>query len=405
MSATVQGTNSFYEAGASYSQVTDINVSISPNNSITDPVSWQTALLGLVPLALNAMTQPSSLDFNVPESSLLFPARSSPFVCIADTLEVTIALCIYMYQEGNIYEAARLVNWRIARARLGSGVSELEASPAEQHPVAFWFWFLATLFQAIKLLGMQGVPWTKVWVAFYLCSYIILAIVRSMASKDWRDRPPRVSPLGETHLFQEKVLGITRIVLLVAAIIVHISVSWWALSPKLDKYGEKYNGSSSVVLDLFSLFWILYFMVTTILLVSWLPWVLYRHLIGMNIRLHIGEPDFTSASVLQLIPILGFAFLFYILLSEPINQVFAVFTIIEGGSTLMLYFGVLFLLFTVISFISKRVSFLSFLKFDDGDYKGLLVFPFLNFLVALHYYRNVYDPTGTAKPSWTEQLG
>ncbi|OBT53637.1 hypothetical protein VE04_06306 [Pseudogymnoascus sp. 24MN13] len=193
-------------AGEILALVKETTTSISSDNS-TNQVAWQTAFLGLVPLALNAMTQPSSLDINRPESSLLFMARSSPFICVADTLEVLIALCLYTYQEGSISEAARLVNWRIARSRLGSGESELEASAVEKHPWTFTILFLAALVPAIKFLGLQGLFWTRVWAGIYLCSYIVLAIVRALASKGWRDRPPAAS-LAKVPSLHEKLLGI-----------------------------------------------------------------------------------------------------------------------------------------------------------------------------------------------------
>ncbi|OBT53115.1 hypothetical protein VE04_08446 [Pseudogymnoascus sp. 24MN13] len=186
-------------AGHVLASVQEATISISSDNS-TNQVSWQTAFFGLVPLALNAMTQPSSLDFNLPESSLLFAARSSPFICVADALEVLISLCFYIYQEGSIYEAARLVNWRIARARLGSGVLELEASAVEKHPKTFIFLFLATLLPAVKYLGMQGLHWTKVWAGIYICSYVVLAIVRALAPKGWRKWPPQIAPLAKLHV-------------------------------------------------------------------------------------------------------------------------------------------------------------------------------------------------------------
>ena len=47
------------------------------------PVSWQSALWGLIALSLNAQTQRSAAD-HFPSSDSLSPARSSPFICLAD---------------------------------------------------------------------------------------------------------------------------------------------------------------------------------------------------------------------------------------------------------------------------------------------------------------------------------
>lgn len=310
-------------------------------------------------------------------------------------------------------------------------MSELEASAVEKHPLIFSILFLVTLLPAIKFLGLQGLPWTKVWAGIYLCSYVVLAIVRALASKDWRDRPPRVAPLGENTLFTEKLLGIIRIVLLVVASLVHASVSCWALSMDYE-YGWIDEGSSD--LQIFGIIQMQSFILmnTSFLgLLFLLPWVLYFHFIGINLTwisiteqitqrfiigflLRVGETNVITVKILffYFLKVLLYVFihsavmfciLYFLFVPAPLTTISTI--IFKGGSNLTLFFGLLFLLFTIMSAISKRVGFLSFLKFDDGDYKALLAFPFLNFLVALLYYRYLYDPTGTVKPSWTENLG
>ena len=321
------------------------------------------------------------------------------------------------------------MNWRIARARLGRRVSELEANAMEKHPLIFSILFLVTLSQAIKFLGLQGLPWTKVWAGIYLCSYVVLAIVRALASKDWLDRPPRVAPLGENALFKEKLLGIIRIVLLVVASAVHVSVSCWALSYTQYQYRWVYEESFGWIFAIIDASRIIFFLCIAVSLITLLPWVLFLYLMGGNLtwisfREQIVQRyiiDFENEQnymglrrendhflMLELMPVAVAVLLSCILysLSWVFGNLFmTILMIIDGGSTLTLCFSLLFLLFTIMSAISKRVGFLSFLKFDDGDYKALLVFPFFNFLVALLYYRYVYDPTGTVKPSWTESLG
>jgi hypothetical protein len=102
------------------------------------------------------MTQPSSLDVALPESSLLFAARSSPIVCVVDTLEIMIELSIYLYQGYNLRQAAWRSNWKRARIRLGRDITILEESAVEKHPTAFLVLFIATVLQTIKILGFQG---------------------------------------------------------------------------------------------------------------------------------------------------------------------------------------------------------------------------------------------------------
>ncbi len=60
---------------------TNATVSLPPPPP--SPVSWQSALWGLIALSLNAQTQRSAAD-HFPSSDSLSPARSSPFICLAD---------------------------------------------------------------------------------------------------------------------------------------------------------------------------------------------------------------------------------------------------------------------------------------------------------------------------------
>ena len=179
----------------------------SSASSSPSPVSWQSACLGLVPLALNAMTQPSSLDAPLSQSSLLFASRSSPFICLADTLEIIISLVIHGFHGKSPSQAALLVNWQRARHRLGEDVDELEDIPAEKHPWGFVILLVAAVLQAVKILSFKGLFWTKLWAGVYLSSYMLIAVVGFLAPKDWRDRRSEIvssrrSSLGFATLSQ-----------------------------------------------------------------------------------------------------------------------------------------------------------------------------------------------------------
>jgi hypothetical protein len=107
-----------------------------------------------------------NLDVGFPESSLLFAARSSPFVCVADALETMVLLCMYLYQGHNIRQAARHINWRQAKIRLGSEITTLEGSAGEKHPKTFLILFIVTFLQAIKFLGRKAYFGRKYWQEF-----------------------------------------------------------------------------------------------------------------------------------------------------------------------------------------------------------------------------------------------
>ncbi|KAH8585696.1 hypothetical protein B0O99DRAFT_603095 [Bisporella sp. PMI_857] len=135
-------------------------------------VSWQSAFFGLVALALNAMTQPSTIDKTFPRSSLLFPARSSPFVCMADALEILVAFGFHWFRGVGVREAAWRIHQRRAREQSGGHSDNdewtIEKTPAEKHPKTFLILFITSLLQGVKIFGMTGLPWTQVWAGMYL---------------------------------------------------------------------------------------------------------------------------------------------------------------------------------------------------------------------------------------------
>jgi hypothetical protein len=104
-----------------------------------------------------------------------FAARSSPFVRLADALEVLIELSPRVCQGHHLQQGARYFNWRRARNSLCPEVTLLEEGSAGKHPFAFLTLFIVTLLQAVKIFGFEGLLWTKVWAGCFLGSYTVLA--------------------------------------------------------------------------------------------------------------------------------------------------------------------------------------------------------------------------------------
>jgi hypothetical protein len=167
-----------------------------------NPVSWKTAFWTLLALALNAMTQNSTFDRDFP-SGILFPARSSPIVCAADTLEVLLRLLAYMYAGASAPAAARHVvqkrMWQPPRSNTVATATdddknddeEAAESPrtlGDQYPRAHIVVFiLGVLPQAIKLFCMSGIPWTQACGGLYLSSFLVIAGVGALAQRAERD--------------------------------------------------------------------------------------------------------------------------------------------------------------------------------------------------------------------------
>src|SRR5271170_6363603 len=83
--------------------------------SAQNTLSWQSTFFGLLALALNAITQPPTLDGGFPESSLLFLSPISPIICAVDVLEVIHEfLFSFTVEQQGVQDTALRANWRRA---------------------------------------------------------------------------------------------------------------------------------------------------------------------------------------------------------------------------------------------------------------------------------------------------
>ena len=76
---------------------------------------------------------------------------------------------------------------------------------------------------------------------------------------------------------------------------------------------------------------------------------------------------------------------------------------LQGGGILLFGFITLLGFFYVISALSNKVVFLQ--RFNPDGQTFFVALAFANFLLAFLYYRFRFDPTGTEKPAWAENLG
>lgn len=158
------------------------------NTPPPNTVSYQSTFIGLIPLALNAMSQASILDRTFLQSSFLFPARSSPFVCLADALEVVVEIAFYAIWEGmGIRHAAGRSCWRRARSEMQIPPTRVEATGVDQHPKTFMILSIGAILQAVKTLSVQCIPLTQLYASFCLLSFLVLAGARQLAAPGWRD--------------------------------------------------------------------------------------------------------------------------------------------------------------------------------------------------------------------------
>ena len=153
-----------------------VNATEISSLTISNEVSWQSALWGLVALALGSMTQRSGGDIYASAESLS-PARSSPFVCMADM--VVVILWIVKGRKLGI-DVRSILRWQ--REELGLTRKSADQEGKQEVPVIpICLYVLGALPQGVKILGMSNVPWTKTWATILLVAWVFELIVGSYA--------------------------------------------------------------------------------------------------------------------------------------------------------------------------------------------------------------------------------
>jgi hypothetical protein len=164
-------------------------------------VSWQSAYWGLVPLALTTMTQPSGQVLGFPSKYQVY-LSSSPVICAADGIFILLKMCAYVLVAG---DNPRTAASRILRDRFKDTASDEATSPvieqcftglARNTPFRWFLFVFGALPQAIKLAALRGVPMTQAIGFCYLASFAVIELTVCIANFCKGDTPP-VSPASE----------------------------------------------------------------------------------------------------------------------------------------------------------------------------------------------------------------
>ncbi|PMD13026.1 hypothetical protein NA56DRAFT_652055 [Hyaloscypha hepaticicola] len=144
------------------------------SNEAASPVSWQTLFWTLIPLVTNVMTQPSGRVLSQPSRYRTY-LRTSPIICFLDAFAFLIRVFSAPYFLH--VPISRALNTTI-RERYGDikdeDASEGIQSLEKQTWLRWVFFVVGTLGPSIKLMAMQGVPWTKVWGALFLFAFLVI---------------------------------------------------------------------------------------------------------------------------------------------------------------------------------------------------------------------------------------
>jgi hypothetical protein len=293
------------------------------------------------------MTQNSILDHNIP-FGVIFPARSSPFVCAADIVDVLVGLYTYMDNGLSAPKAARRVVYdRMWRHNPDEANRDLPL--ANQHPWTHTIVFIfGVLPQTIKLFGMRGIPWTQACGALYLSSFLVIAGVGALARSAENDNDRVEVAANRT----------TTMSLMFGAVAMQVGIwAYWAADLLHPSWGSL-EGST-----------------THILLALPIP-VILGWVIGTALYLFLAlSRAIVPAVLLVMLFCYGpFFLLDYLIIAD--------------------YISIATFVFLLAFFVAMAIP--SF---------AIIPFGLANLVMFIHYYRFIYDPTGTMKPAWAERLG
>ena len=353
-------------------------------------VSRQSAFWGVVALGLNTFSQDGGKVLGLP-AELSRARRLSPIVCIVDTLGVLFSIAFFYRKTGSFKDGFTLA----ARYRCLT-----EDDPVEPKLERTW-WFRFSVFalgalpQAVKLLGMSGIPLTKIWGMAYLVSFLVIEGLDLLQPRQH----------GDDHALEQ-----------------HAAV--------LDKYMNLPGGLAVVTqVD--------YLMVQVYLIPSMFK-------CDMGPGHSPPEPQFGRATImiaylLNCCSLVMFSVLFTQYLFEnmasshrfgwnfaPLLKVLREGVMILLGVVLLLYVYFLLLILGVTDWscslgpvIAPMLAILNlYVMFEPLDRetfgpaplkrreRGIsLLFAILSIASIICYYVCIYDPSNTYKPPWTEYLG
>lgn len=343
-------------------------------------VSWQSAFWGLVPFALNSMTQPAGPVCGAP-TAMSFMLRSSPIICLIDTMFLLICYLLYIRKTRNFVEAhTQLLLFRFQGRMLGDESHEDSYRNLQQNAIFRITVFLLTFSQLVKLYAYGGLIETKVVASMYLISFVI---IEALLVFPITYRPPSTATNTPKPVAGSGFISIPYISIAIAS-----SFTLWFLSSAFRDIFDNENGytlsqwggiTMLCVGMIASVPALLYGIVHR---AEWfdvfLPVILWVFLTGVPCAYYFAGPTLETINM-----------------SSQWSTVTSL-ALLGGWAVLGLKFS---------SSVAKPV-----IKKGRGTEELMensfgWYFFVVNLITAVLYYRSSYSPVGTSKPGWTDYLG
>ena len=326
---------------------------------------------------MNSMTQPAGRWFGVHSPEMSFALRSSPVFCACDALHAMFYLAWYTLQSKSLRSALD----KTARRRFRDATrDDRETGLALPHTVKLFriaLFSLGALPQLVKLLGVHGLKWTTIWGLLFAASFCILEVL-SYVAKD-------IAPDAVTADQQEHPYG--------------------PYESGLEFYLAHTTGLANTILSMYFNTLVAHHIIELIVRNTW-PYLLGLATLALATILSTTLPRGEQLSAQKA------------LIRMPMHAIFAIsfglFAHLSADaqsteSRVKFWSDVLvmtFLAFGLFGSLLHWYFMLGVQKRDRHVEEGVCVyFVFCNTLTALLYYALVYDPSGTSKPAWTNQLG
>jgi hypothetical protein len=341
------------------------------------PVSWQSAFWGLVPFALNSMTQPAGPVCGAP-TAISFMLRSSPIICLIDTMFLLILYLYHLYKVRNFVEAhTRLLLFRFQGQIDGDASQEGRYRNLQKNAIFRIVVFLLILPQLVKLYAYSGLIGTQVVASMYLISFVIIEAVLVL--------PNKPSSTGNTP---KSVPGSGFLSVPYMSITAASTFSLWFLASALRDIFDHENGYTLsqwigiVVLFIGMIPSVPMLVYGIALRAKWfdvvLPATLWALLTGVPCAYYFAGPTLETLKMSsQWSTVTSSAFL----------GVWAV-------------LGLKFASTVTKPMLTKNRAAEEPLESSFGWY-----FFVVNLITAALYYSSSYSPAGTSKPAWTDYLG
>ena len=337
-------------------------------------LSWQSAFWALIPLALNSMTQPSGMIFEFP-SKYGFALRSSPIICGIDVL---LTLILYTFTTIAL-RSPRAAAIRLTRHRFRDTPDGAEGSLAslqENTILRIAVLILGALPQAVKLYAVRGLLWTKVWGSAFLSSFLILELLLSLGREA---RPARGNLLGHPRWTSRAIfyadpheIPVLEKISAVLALFGSVTFSVYFIAIALSQHAEQYMVEPHRPESLNTLpIQIMYVLMWSVVVVATIP-----------------NPRLGTLTTLSFLPMTCL----WIVLAEN-TYIYAV------ESSIVFVLGCTACATHILRHI-RPAALAHYIHYGLGTYFMLLLLS-----PSLLYYSIKYDPAGTSKPSWTDQLG